>query len=54
MEVQVDFLGADVTLKLVLIWFLFFHVGFRSGSKIVHTKGKVYLYTHFLNNIHFL
>ena len=54
MEIQVDFLGTDVALKLVLIWHLFSYDDFRSGSKIVHTKGKVYLYTHFLNNLHFL
>ena len=40
MEVQVDFLGTDVTLKLVLIWFLFFHVGFHIGCKLFILKVK--------------
>ena len=34
MEVQVDFLESDVALKLVLICFLFFHDGFRTGCKL--------------------
>ena len=37
-EVQVDFLGTDVALKIVLIWFLFFHVGFRTRSKLFILK----------------
>ena len=39
-EVQVDFLESDVALKLVLILFLFFHVGFRSGCKLFILKVK--------------
>ena len=38
MEIQVDFLGSDVDLKLVLIWFLFFHVGFRTGYQLFILK----------------
>ena len=33
-EIQVDFLGSDVDLKIVLIWFLFSHVGFLTGCKL--------------------
>ena len=54
MEVEVDFLGADVALKLVLIWHLLSHDGFRTGSKLFILKEKPYVYTHFLNNIHIL
>ena len=39
-EVQVDFLGTDVALKLVLIWHLFSHDGFRTGSKLFILKVK--------------
>ena len=45
MEVQVDFLGTDVALKLVLIWFLFFHVGFRTRSKLFILKVR-FICTH--------
>ena len=34
MEVQVDVLGSDVDLKIVLILFLFSHVGFLTGCKL--------------------
>ena len=54
MEVQVDFFGIDVALKLVLIWKLFSHDDFCTESKFVILKARPYLYTHFLNNIHFL
>ena len=54
MEVQVDFFGIDVALKLVLIWYLFSHDGFCTGSKLFILKVRPYLYTHFLDNIHFL
>ena len=53
MEVQVDFLGIDVALKLVLIWHLFSHDGFRTRSKLFILKVKP-ICTHFLDNIHFL
>ena len=53
MEVQVDFLGTDVALKLVLIWNLFSHDGFRTGSKLFILKVKP-ICTHFLDSIHFL
>ena len=39
-EVQVNFLGTDVALKLVLIRFLFFHVGFHIGCKLFILKVK--------------
>ena len=45
MEVQVDFLGTDVSLKLVLIWHLFSYDGFRIGSKLFILKVKL-IYTH--------
>ena len=54
MEVQVDFFGIDVALKLVLIWYLFSHDGFCAGSILFILKVRPYLYTHFLDNIHFL
>ena len=38
MEIQVGFLGSNVDLKLVLIWFLFSHVGFRTGCKLFILK----------------
>ena len=41
MEVQDDFLGTDVALKLVLIWNLFSHDGFRTGSKLFILKVKL-------------
>ena len=37
-EIQVDFLGSDVDLKLVLIWVLFSHVGFLTGCKLFILK----------------
>ena len=40
-EVQVDFLEIDIALKLVLIWFLFFHVSFRTGCKLFILKVKL-------------
>ena len=54
MEVQVDFLGIDTTLKLVPIWHLCSHDGFCIESNLFILKVKSHLYTHFLNNIHFL
>ena len=53
-EVQVDFFGIDVALKFVLIWQLFSHDGFYIESKLFILKERPYVYTHFLNNIHFL
>ena len=41
MEVQVDFLGTDVALKLVLIWHLFSHDDIRTGSKLFILKVKL-------------
>ena len=38
MEIQVEFLGYDVDLKLVLIWFMFSHVGFRTGYQLFILK----------------
>ena len=54
MEVQVDFFGIDIALKLVLIWYLFSHDGFYTRSKLFILKVRTYLYTHFLDSIHFL
>ena len=54
MEVQVDFLGIDVALKLVPIWNLFSHDGFCTMSKLFILKVRPHLYTHFLDSIHFL
>ena len=41
MEVQVDFLGTVVALKLVLIWNVFSYDGFRSGSKLFILKVRL-------------
>ena len=41
MEVQVDFLGTDVALNLVLIWHVFSYDGFRSGSKLFILKVRL-------------
>ena len=38
MEIQVEFLGSDIDLKLVLIWFMFSHVGFRAGYQLFILK----------------
>ena len=54
MEVQVDFFGIDVALKLVLIWYLFSQDGICTGSKLFILKLRRYLYTHLLDSIHFL
>ena len=53
-KVQVDFIGIDTALKLVPIWHWCSHDGFRTGSKLFILKVRPHLYTHFLNNIHFL
>ena len=37
-EIQVDFLGSDVDLKIVLIWFLLSHIGFRTGYQLFILK----------------
>ena len=54
MKVQVDFFGINVALKLVLIWRLFSHDGFRTESKLFILKARLYLYTHVLDIIYFL
>ena len=54
MEVQVDFLGTDVALKLVLIWHFFYHDGFRTGSKLFILKVKPICTHTFWDSIHFL
>ena len=54
MEVQVDLLGTDVALKLVFIWKSFSYDGFCTESKLFALKARPYVYTHFLDNIHFL
>ena len=53
-EAQVDFLGIDTALKLVPIWHWCSHDGFCTGSKLFILKVWPHLYTHFLDNIHFL
>ena len=53
MEVQVDILGTEVALKLVLIWFLLFHAGFHTGCKLFILKVRP-MYIRFLNHINFL
>ena len=45
MEIQVDFLGTNVALKLVLIWHLCSHGGIRTGSKLFILKVK-FIRTH--------
>ena len=37
-EIQVEFLGSDVDLKPVLIWFIFSHVGFRTEYQLFILK----------------
>ena len=46
MEIHVEFLGSDVNLKLVLVWFLFSHVGFLTGCKLFILR--VMLFVHIL------
>ena len=43
-----------MALKLFLIWHLFSHDGFRTGSKLFILRVWPHLYTHFLESIHFL
>ena len=54
MEIQVDFFGIDVALRLVLIWYLSSKDGICTGSKLFMLKVRRYWYTHLLDNIHFL
>ena len=54
MEVHVDFLRIDASLKLVPIWQLFSHVGFYIESEFFILKVEPHLYKHFLNRILFL
>ena len=35
---KVEYIGTNVDLKLVLIWFLFSHVGFRAGYQLFVLK----------------
>ena len=37
-EIQVEFIGSDIDLKLVLIWFVFSHVGFQAGYQLFVLK----------------
>ena len=53
MELKVDFLGIDTILNLVPLWHWCSHDGFCTGSKLFILKVRSYLYTHFLDNIHF-
>ena len=54
MEIQGDFFGIDVALRLVLIWYLFSQDGICTGSKLFILKVRRYLYTHLLDSIYFL
>ena len=47
MEIQVDFLGSDIDLEHVVIWFMFSHVGFRTGCKLFILKVMPIVYTLF-------
>ena len=53
MEVQVDSIDIDIVLKLVLIWFLFSHVGFRTGCKLFILKVSLSVHTLFEPHILF-
>ena len=53
MEIQVDFFGIDVALKLILIWYLFSQDGIFTRSKLFILKVRPTC-THFLDSIHFL
>ena len=50
MEIQVENLGSDIDLKLVLIWFVFSNVGFQAGYQLFIFKGNAYMYIHFLDH----
>ena len=53
MEIQVDYHGSDVDLKIVLIWFLLSHVGFQAWYQFFILKVvSICLYT-FLNHKRF-
>ena len=54
MEIQVNFFGIDVALRLVLIWYLFSQDGICTGSKLFMLKVRRNRYTHLLDSIHFL
>ena len=54
MEIQVDFFGIDVALRIVLIWYLFSQDGICTGSKLFMLKVRRYWYTHLMDSIHFL
>ena len=38
MKIQVEFIGSDIDLKLVLIWFMFSHVDFQAGYQLFILK----------------
>ena len=37
-EIQVDFLGSDADLKIVLIWFFLSHISFQIGYQLFILK----------------
>ena len=54
MEIQVDYHGSDVDLKIVLVWVLLFHVGFQTWYQFFFLKVvSICIYT-FLNHKSFL
>ena len=54
MEIQVDYHGSDVDLKIVLIWFLLSHVGLQTWYQFFILKVvSICIYTFFLT-INFL
>ena len=50
MEIQVENHGSDVDLKLVLIWFLFSHVGFQTWYQLFILKVMLICIYTFLNH----
>ena len=52
MEIQVDFLGSNVDHKLVIIWFLFSHVGFLTGCKLFILRVMLFVHILFVKSLH--
>ena len=50
MKIQVENHGSDVDLKLVLIWFLFSHVGFQTWYQFFILKVMLICTYNFLNH----
>ena len=53
MEIQIDSLGIDAALKLILVWHLFFQTGFYTESQFVILKVRHKLHIPFEKTVHF-